>query len=180
MHVAMIVKMVDTQLFSGIVEQPRRDLVIGQRRPQKIVPEYHPTQLVPEEDRPRQDFEKPVETESPQPTPEPERIVRQPSEQEQSPREPQPVPVPEAKPTTEPNVVSRRAPNEAAPRLAEQTSRLSRQLVASKSRQSQPVETPAAAREMAATPQARPTAAKVERREAEAVAANRSRAEPSP
>src|SRR5436305_9688365 len=123
LHVAMIVQMIETQLFSGIFEKPRRELTIGQRRPQKIVPEYHPTQLVPEEHRPRQDFEKPVEAESPQPTLEPERIVRQPSEQEQSPREPQPIPVPEQRPTTEPNVVARQSPSESAPRPAEQTSR---------------------------------------------------------
>src|SRR5438067_259344 len=59
LHVGLVVQMIETQLFSGIFEKPRRELAIAQRRPQKIVPEYHPTQLVPEEDRPRQDFEKP-------------------------------------------------------------------------------------------------------------------------
>src|SRR4051794_24865572 len=35
LHIAMIVQMIETDLFSGIFEKPRRDLVIGQRRPQK-------------------------------------------------------------------------------------------------------------------------------------------------
>src|SRR6185295_20376505 len=69
------------------------------------------------------------------------------------------------------------APNEAAPRLAEQTSQLSRQPMASKLRQSQRVELPAAARETAETPQARPTDAKVERQQAEVVTASRPRAD---
>src|SRR5262249_42600920 len=34
LHVALIVQMVETQLFSGAFEKPRRELVFGQRRPQ--------------------------------------------------------------------------------------------------------------------------------------------------
>ena len=135
-HVAMIVQMLRTNLVSGNIPGQRAAPEIVERRPQKIVPEYHPTQLVPEEDRPRQDFEKPVEAQSPQPSAELERIVRQPLQQEVSPAEPQPVPVPEQLRTTEPNVVQRPKPHEAAPRLAAQTSQLSRQLQPSKSRQS--------------------------------------------
>ena len=92
-------------------------------RPRKIVPEYHPTQLVPEEDRPRQDFEKPVETETPEPTPRAgARSSASRREQEPLAAEPQPVPVPEQQPTTEPNVVRRQRPNEAAPRQADAAS----------------------------------------------------------
>jgi outer membrane biosynthesis protein TonB len=119
-HVAMIVQMLQTHLVAGRFQSERTSADIVERRPPKIVPEYHPTQLVPEEDRPRQDFEKPIPTESPEPTPEPERIVRQSTEQVEAPAQPQPVPVPEQLRTTEPNVVNRQVPNEA--RIPEPTS----------------------------------------------------------
>jgi len=94
LHVALVVQMLNTHLFSGAAPQAHVKLEIAEPRPLKIVPEYHPTQLVPEEDRPRQDFEKPIETESPKPAQEPLQIVREPSEQEHSPSQPQPVPIP--------------------------------------------------------------------------------------
>jgi len=52
--------------------------------------------------------------------------------------------------------VNRPVPNEVAPRLAAQTSQLSRQLQPSQSRLSQPVEMPAAPRQLAAGAETQP------------------------
>jgi len=125
LHLGLVVQMLETTLFNR-EETVAKNSQIIEARPPKILREYHPSQILPDEDRPRQDFEKPVEVETPQPQPEPEPVERQQSEQEVAPP-PQPVPVPESVPTTEPNVVRRQQPNEAAPRQAAQASKLSRQ-----------------------------------------------------
>lgn len=128
LHVALIVQMLETKLFSSLFEEPAGTREVVQRRPPKVIPEYRPEQMMPAEDRPRQDFEKPVETQTPEPEEQVTEIVRQPEQEKQeSPPEPQPVPVPEQVATTEPNVVKRPQPNEAAPRQADQSSKLSRQ-----------------------------------------------------
>jgi hypothetical protein len=145
LHIALVVQMVETQLFSGLFERPAERTEVVQRRPRRVIPEYHPQQLLPEEDRPRQDFERPLETHTPEPDRQPEEIVRQPMPEEpQSPPEPQPIPVPENQPTTEPNVVRRNQPNEASPRQAETASKLSRQTKPSDLKISQLIETPTA------------------------------------
>ena len=73
---------------------------------------------------------------------------RQETEQEVTPP-PQPVPVPESVPTTEPNVIRRQQPNEAAPRQAEQASKLSKQSRPSEMKISQQlIEAPAASAEV--------------------------------
>jgi hypothetical protein len=170
-HVAFIVHMVETRIFasrSSLTSEP--DEII-ERRPPKVTREYHPSQLLPDEDRPRQDFERPLETATPEPTYEPEQIVRQPTEQERSPPEPQPVPVPEQMRTVEPNVVHRQAANEVAPRLAAQSSRLSRQMRPSDVRMSQTVETPQMAQQSAAAVEMRASAAAVARQQSQPTAA---------
>jgi hypothetical protein len=167
-HVAMVVQMLELQLFAGAAPQNRPASKRVERRPPKLMPEYHPTQLIPEEDRPRQDFEKPVEAETPVPTPEPERIVRQPTEPERSPEQPQPVPLPEQQPTPEPNVVTRQVPNQSMPRLASQSSRLSRQVQPSQARVSQPVDLPEATRPEAKAAEAKAVATPVNREQADA------------
>lgn len=165
LHVAFIVQMVQTRIFAGMFQRPTRERELLERRPLKIVPEYRESQLVPEEDRPRQDFEKPVETQTPEPTREPEQIVRQPMPEDVSPQQPQPVPIPEQERTIEPNVVKQQRANEVAPRLAAQTSQLSKQSRPSESKQSQPVELPQAVRQPSPGMEARPTTAAVARQE---------------
>src|SRR5262245_22937294 len=149
LHVALVVQMIETRIFSGFYRKPPLDVPLAQHPPLRLIPEYRPTQLVPEEDRPRQEFEKPVPTRSPEPTREQEQFVRAPSETEQSPLLPQPVPIQEQQRTVEPNVVERQSPNGAAPRLAEQMSRLSRQLQTPKSPKGQLTELPQLPREAA-------------------------------
>ena len=179
LHVAMIVQLVETRIFAQMFSQPPGDQELIEARPRKIVPDYHPSQLVPEEDRPRQDFERPVETQTPEPTREPDPIVRQPMEEQRSPPEPQPVPVPEMERTTEPNVVRRQQPNEAAPRQAMQSSKLSRQVKPSEAKISQLVEAPQPATQPAAGVEARPSTAQVARQQSEPTPAARVNAEPT-
>jgi hypothetical protein len=125
LHLAIIVQMIETTLFAPR-EKPPVTAQVVEARPPKILNEYHPSQLLPDEDRPRNDFERPVETETPQPVPKPEEVDRQQAEHETTPP-PQPVPVPESVPTTEPNVIRRQEVNQAAPRQAATASKLSRQ-----------------------------------------------------
>ncbi len=143
LHIALVIQMLETKIFSAFFDEPAATEQIVERRPPKVIPEYRPEQLLPAEDRPRQDFERPVETQTPEPVEPVTEIVRQPEQEKQeTPPEPQPVPVPEQVATTEPNVVKRPRPNEAAPRQAEQASKLSRQTKPSEMKVSQVTETP--------------------------------------
>jgi hypothetical protein len=176
LHVCLIVQMVETKLFSGIFDRPRPKAKVTEPRPVKLMPHYHESQLLPEEDRPRQDFEKPVESAAPIPTTEPQQVVRQPLEQDRLPSEPQPVPVPYQEWTTEPNVVNRQNLNEVAPRLAAQPSRLSRQSAPSPSRTSEPVAMPRPMPEPEPRIQAQPQASALARAAAETPAVSEPRA----
>ncbi len=189
LHVALVVHLMETRIFANLLLDRQSTAVPIERRPPKLVPEYHPSQLLPDEDRPRQDFETPLETRTPEPDPQPDPIVREEPQERQSPQEPQPIPVPEQVSTDQPNVVRRDQPNEAAPRLAAEGSRLSRQPKPSELKISQLIErvpTPAAtsANEQATArtePNTQPSAqrAEVARRETEASPAAPS-AEPQP
>ena len=96
LHVALVVQLVETELLSDLLlarREPEAEIV--EPRPKKPLPEYQPEAFLPEEDRPRQDFEQPLETKTPEPDPRPEEIVRQElPEEPRTPPEPQPVPVP--------------------------------------------------------------------------------------
>src|SRR5262245_3676148 len=63
LHIALVVQMLRTQLFSGAFKKERPELALVSGRPRKIVPEYHPTQLIQEENRPRQDLQNQGEAE---------------------------------------------------------------------------------------------------------------------
>lgn len=129
LHVALVVQLIETRIYTELFGKTRPDAEIIEARPGRIVPEYHASQFLPEQDRPRQDFERPVEAETPEPQDEPDQIVRQETREEpETPPEMQPVPVPENVATTEPNVIRKPDRNEAAPREAPQASRLSRQV----------------------------------------------------
>jgi hypothetical protein len=172
LHVALVVQMLQTRILGGFFQKPVAQREIIQQRPPKIIPEYHPQQMLPEESRPRQDFEKPVETETPQPSPKPEEIVRQDPQEpkETSPPEPQPVPVEQPQPTPRPNIINKPQPNEITPRQADQPSKLSRQLKPSEIKVSQVVDTPKPVVQKTSAPEAKPSAAPVERQTSEATA----------
>jgi hypothetical protein len=121
-------------------------------RPTTIVPHYLPPQLVPDEDRPRQDFEKPVESQAAEPSQTAVPTARQARETPSSLALPQPVPVPEQLRTPEPNVVRRPALNQAVPRLASQASQLSRSLSSATPPPSLPAEMPAPSPQPPASP----------------------------
>lgn len=163
LHVLLVVQMIQTHIFSKRLAMSQADKELVEPKPQKLIPEYHASQMMPAEDRPRQDFEKPVETETPEPQPEPDQIVKQVRPEEpKAPPEPQPVPTPEPEPTPEPNVIKKPQPNEAAPRQAAESSKLSRQVKPSELKTSQLVQTPTITPTPAAGVEAKASTATVE------------------
>ena len=146
-HLVMVVQMLETRLFSGFDDEVVVEREVIEPRKARLIPQYHPQQMLPEEDRPKQDFERPLEVKAPEPLPEPETVVRQETQPETARAVEQPVPIPEPVVTAEPNVVKRNQPNEVAPRAGEQLSKLSRQskpsdLKISQLVQSLPIEQP--------------------------------------
>jgi hypothetical protein len=179
LHVALIVPLKQTILTALFDDDLVTDREVIETRPPKIVQEYREHQLIPEQDRPQQDFEKPVETKTPEPKPQPEQIARQETRPEQ-PRAPrQPIPVPESVPTTEPNVVRRQQPNEAAPRQADQASKLSKQTRPSEIKISELIKTETSEPTRVAGVEARPTTAKLERQTIEPTLAAAAMREPT-
>ena len=71
-HVALVVQLKETILKGLFDDDLVTDREIIETRAPKIVQEYRDHQMVPEQDRPKQDFEKPVETKTPEPKPQPE------------------------------------------------------------------------------------------------------------
>jgi hypothetical protein len=126
LHVLLVWYLRETELSARAWLLPATKRPPLPPRPTTIVPHYLPPQLVPDEDRPRQDFEKPVESRAAEPSQTAVPTARQASEAPSSLALPQPVPVPEQLRTPEPNVAHRPALNQAVPRLAPQASRLSR------------------------------------------------------
>lgn len=135
-HLVLLLIFAETSIFARFFEESNQ--VATAPRDPVIQPDYQDIQLEPEQ-RPQQEINRPVETETPDPTV--EEISRE-EVQEQPVAEPQPQPTPETKPTVEPNVVKRPTPAETTPRQAEQTSKLSRQTAEAQPRPAEPVPTP--------------------------------------
>ncbi len=125
-HVLIFIIAFEAVIFAryGSLIPPLADLT-EQREP-IIVPEYSEIWHSEPEDRPQQDFERPVEVETPDP--EVEEVEREETEPEKQPTEQQETPVPEPERTVEPEIVRRETPQETSPRQNEQQSRLSRQM----------------------------------------------------
>lgn len=165
-HVAIVVQLKETilRVFEDDLVADRE--LIESRTP-KLMPEYRQDQMIPEEDRPMQDFEKPVETKTPEPTRE-EQITRQETRPEEPQAPQQPLPVPDPVATTQPNIVRRQQPNQSAPRQADQSSKLSKQTKPSEMKVSDLIQTPAPEPTKVAGVEAKPTTAQVERQTTEA------------
>jgi hypothetical protein len=121
-HVLMIVLSVQAVALTSFGLKRKPDPLPTDRRVAENAIQLNPDLLKPQDDSPR-DFEKPVQTDTPDVTPDQE--VKKESE-DQSPRTPQPVPVPDPQRTQEPAVVKRPTTEQAAPREAETASKLSR------------------------------------------------------
>lgn len=124
-HVVMGVVMHESVIFNKMFP-PAREVadVVHQR---VAVPDYHRFQVNPEERR-RQDFLQPVETQTPEPQPQDvlqQEQVADPSPIEQA--QPQPQPLPEPQQSVAPAEMEQRRPSETAPRISDQQGRLSRQ-----------------------------------------------------
>jgi hypothetical protein len=175
----MVVQMIETRLFSRLNDDVVTEREVIEPRKPKLIPHYHPQQMLPEEQRPKQDFEKPLEVRTPEPQPEPENVVRQETQPETKQAPEQPVPTPEPVVSTEPNVVKRNQPNEVAPRAGEQLSKLSRQSKPSEFKLSQLVQSLPIEQPRPAGVEAKAATARVQRQATEA-AANPANAETPP
>ncbi len=124
-HAILFVSSIELKIFERIFDVFVAQNDLTETRQPITVPEYFET---PQRDQTTRDFERPVETETPQIEPLPEEIEREEAEPQEEPTEPQPTPVPEPERTVRPNIVRRQQPQETAPRHSEQQSRLSRRM----------------------------------------------------
>src|SRR5262245_15639072 len=67
LHVALIVELIETRISIARYDTTQSEIGVLERRPPKVVYEYHSSQLLPAADRPQQDFERPVATQSSEP-----------------------------------------------------------------------------------------------------------------
>lgn len=112
-------------------------------RPRVVVPEYAQHHFADPLERPQQDYEKPVETETPD-TPAPE-VARQETQPEPPTPIPQPTPTPEPQPQRAPTSVVKQQMAETAPRAADQSSQLSRKTSTARVVPNQTAEAPTSA-----------------------------------
>jgi hypothetical protein len=136
-HVILLVIFAETNIFARFFDES--DQVADIRPDEKLIqPEYDDLQLVPEQ-RPRQEVNRPVETETPDPTHEP--LPQEPVEDQPLDR-PKPQPTPATASTVEPSAVRRPTPVNTTPRQSNQTSLLSRHMAEAQPRPAQSVATP--------------------------------------
>jgi hypothetical protein len=159
-HVLFLVSMINIVIFSRMWPDVIQTTEVTPRQP-KVIPDYHPVYSNPE---PKQqpDFEKPIETKTPE-VEEKEVVQKQETPETPQPDRPQPTPVPEPEQTVQPSVVKRQEASESVPRHAEQTSKLSRQTNKVQPRPNQPVAVPQLASSAASAAAASPAASQVQR-----------------
>ena len=131
------------------INSPESKDQVAQRKT-VVIPDYHPSQLETHE-RPQRDFERPVETKTPEPTE--EEIPHEETSPKDPEAQPEPTPVPEPENEIRPNPIKRAETAESAPRRSEQQSQLSRQLAQAQPRPA----TPAAAEQIAMQAERKPT-----------------------
>jgi hypothetical protein len=76
-HAVLVVQMVHARLETGVTLNLVSSRANNTRREPKLIAEYRPIEHLPEESRPRQDFERPVEAETPVPADERDSVARQ-------------------------------------------------------------------------------------------------------
>ncbi|MCO6454758.1 MAG: hypothetical protein J5I93_05605, partial [Pirellulaceae bacterium] len=158
-HVLFLVSMINIVIFSRMWPEVTQTTNTPQRQP-RTVPDYHPVYTNREQQR-QPDFEKPVETETPEV--QPEEVVQKEEPERPQPQQPQPTPVPDPQPNRQPTVVKRQETSESVPRAGESLSQLSRQTARTQPRPNQPVAMPQAASSSAQSAQASPAPSQVQR-----------------
>jgi hypothetical protein len=123
-HIALVIISAESVIFTTLLVESKQKPSLNDQPPPRTSVQLNPDLLQPETDEPR-DFEKPVETETPEIDPDPV-LKQEPTPEESSPRKPQPVPIPEPQKTAQPAVVKRPTTEQAAPREAPALSQLSR------------------------------------------------------
>ena len=134
----MLVVVMDREVFSRAWDTLVYEHPTEQREP-VVIPEYTP-QRIQNPQQQQQDFNRPLEVETPDIVP--ENIERQERQIEETPTEPQPIPVPDPQPTDKPNITRRQQADESTPRQSEQQSKLSRQTQNSRPQPTRPVTVP--------------------------------------
>ena len=116
--------------------------VAAPAEPRELVTEavYQDYQTDPDTERPKQDFEKPLESESAE-ADEPE-ITREETTPEETETKPQEEPIPEPEKVVDPKTLTRRESPDSAPRRADEQSKLSRQLAKAQPRPVEPIAVP--------------------------------------
>jgi hypothetical protein len=146
--IIVIMAMFDLIPVPHIDSPPSKD-PIAQRKP-VVVPDYNPS-TVQRRERPKQDFEKPVETKAPEPE------QQEVPHEETSPKDPQTrpelTPIPEPEPSVQPNPIRRTEMSATAPRRSDMKSQISRQLAQAQLRPA----TPAVTEQVTTRAQRRPT-----------------------
>jgi hypothetical protein len=123
-HLAMVILSAESVIFTTLLVESKTKSQFAETRAPDVRFDLRPDLLMPDENEPR-DFEKPIETETPEVDPAPV-VKKETPLEESSPRKPQPVPIPEPKNTQQPAIVKRPTSEEAAPREAPSRSLLSR------------------------------------------------------
>jgi hypothetical protein len=123
-HLVLIVLSAESVIFSALSLEAKPKTNPSDRRTPENAVQLSADLLTPEDDDRPRDFERPVETATPEVAP--EQVEKQDEPEQTSPRTPQPVPVPEPQRTDQPAVVKRPTTEQAAPREADTASKLSR------------------------------------------------------
>lgn len=155
-HVIFLIFALESTIFATRNKDVAAKPQLVDKPPPVTIPEYAQHHFADPQTRPKQDFEKPVETETPDPPA--EEVARQETQPEPPQREPQPTPVPDPQPTREPNLVKKAQTGETSPRASEQASQLSRRTATSAVRPNQTADVPKPSTAQAQpTPQPQPT-----------------------
>ena len=123
-HVLFLVSLINVVIFTRMWPEMAAATDATQREP-KTIPDYHPVYSQTERQQKQLDFEKPIETETPEVSP--KEVINKDEPKPPQPNRPQPTPVPEPEKTNRPTIVKRQKTSESIPRQSQQQSRLSRQ-----------------------------------------------------
>lgn len=123
-HLLIVVVSAESVIFTALSLDSKKKPILSDQAT-RIPVRLSPDLVLPEQSDEPRDYERPVETESPQAVPEP-LAKREETEEDASPARPQPINVPEPNPTQQPALVKRPTTEQAAPRESSSLSKLSR------------------------------------------------------
>lgn len=169
-HALMIVQMVHARLDSGVDPALVAKAKATMARPAKRVAEYRPVAHLPDESRPRQDFEKPVEAETPVEAEKREPLVREETQREPLPMPVEPQPAPESELQPQSQELNRQVAEQTPEQRVAEAEAMARSVREAAAQAAQTIELPKADVEPSvAMPETRAAEATVSRRQMAAV-----------